>query len=136
MPACLVLTAHDEDRARWCDQLRARGWTVYDAADIQSAIDVAVRHHPVVVVTAVALPNLTGLHFVRTLRGVVEHDVKIVGVADATQRSPELRAGGFDLIVSEPIDFASLQRTIAITDDDGDERKATTKIPAFKPRDR
>jgi DNA-binding response OmpR family regulator len=118
----LVVLGADE---QWSEQLRARGWTTHHARDVAAAIDLALSHQPQVVV--VAADDIGSFHFVRSLRGAVDHDLKIVAVA--SQISLELGAAGFDVIVPAPVDFDTLQLSIAVTEDYEGERRATTRIP-------
>ena len=125
----VVVGADDEKRRVWCEALGAFGWRVYAARDIQAAIDLAQRQQPRVIISAVTLPSASGMHFIRSLRSVVEQDVKVFGIAEAEQLAAALSAGGFDLIVAEPVDFASLQKSIEAAHDDHAERRPTTKLP-------
>ena len=127
----VVLGADDGQRQVWCDKLRAFGWTVTDTNDVQSAIDLAFKHKPHVIVIAAELPDAGGYHFIRAMRSAVEHDVKIVGIARG-ELSPELSTAGFDVIVTEPVDFVALQRSIELGDD-RDERLPTMRMPSLKP---
>ena len=132
MPATLlVLCADDEERQSWRAQLAAFGWQIYEAREIQAAVALAQTQQPRVVVTAVALPSGAGSHFVRALRSVVEHDVKIVGIAETAELASALTDGGFDLVVTRPVDFAALQGSISVADDH-EERKLTTRLPRLK----
>src|SRR5687767_6236960 len=99
----VVLCIDDAKRRTWCDKLRALGWLVTDAKDVQSAIDLAFAHQPQVVVVSVDLTDAVGYHFIRAMRSGIEHDVKIVGITDVL--SPTLSTAGFDLIATEPVDF-------------------------------
>ena len=127
----LVLNADDEERRSCCAQLAGFGWRIYEAREIQAAVALAQQFQPRVVVTAVALPSGSGFHFVRALRTVVEHDVKIVGIAEASELASALTDGGFDLVVTRPVDFAALQGSISVADDH-EERKPTTRLPRLK----
>ena len=127
----IVLCSDDEERRSWCAQLAAFGWRIYEAREIQAAIALAQTQQPHVVVTAVALPSGSGSHFVRALRSVVEHDVKIVGIAEAADLASALTDGGFDLVVTRPVDFAALQSSISVAEDHED-KKLTTRLPRLK----
>jgi len=122
----VLLGADDELRDLWRDELVARGHTVHAAHDLTAAIKLAQQHQPRVVLTTVRLPNLNGFHFVRSLRSVVDDDVKIIGVTEAV--TPELSTGGFDLIVTQPIDFRALETTLSAFGDDPGEHKRTTRM--------
>ena len=133
-PARLVLVcAEDQARLLWREQLELRGWLVIDAPDIRVAIDASMREQPHVIVAATPLPDVSGYHFVRTLRGVVEHDIKIIGVRGDGESPTQLGAAGFDQIVEHPIDFDSLHRFIANDEHDDDESRPTIQMKPLKP---
>ena len=112
--------------ARWRDELERRGWKVFVASALKHAIDLVIKHRPSVIATQAPLPDATGFHYVRTLRGAVEHDVKVVAIAGTT-RPPELHGAGFDIIVDEDVVFDLLHGAL-YTSDDRDARRPTSKI--------
>ena len=127
----VVISADDASRKLWREQLEARGWKVGEARDARSAMSLVMREQPQVIVTAVQLPDASRHHFVRGLRSAVDHDVKMIGVGAL---SGDARYAGFDLLVQAPIDFDSLHRAIARSNDnDLDDRRPTRKIRVKKP---
>jgi CheY-like chemotaxis protein len=126
----VVLCADQVSRHAWQLELEARGWQASAATDIKSAIDAAIRFQPQAIVTTVQLPDLTGYHFVRTLRSVIEHDIKVVGVG---QSSPDTADAGFDHFVEPPLDFDAVGELIAVATNDPQERLRTKELQRIDP---
>ena len=133
MPAKVVVACADHEvRRSWREQLERRGWVVTDAAGVRVAIDATLRDQPQAIIAATPLPDASGYHFVRTLRGVVEHDVKIVGVK-GDGANADIAFAGFDLIIEGSIDFDSLHRFIAVGDEQ-EEKRPTSRLRPLKPQ--
>jgi DNA-binding response OmpR family regulator len=131
MFAKAILIINDADLlARWRAELDPRGWTVFVASDVSSAIDLAIRQQPHVFI--ISLSDISGHHLLRTLRSAVEHDVKVVGILDRESEPDSLKAAGFDVLVERSTDFDVLHRSLAVDEDDT-ERRPTTSMPALKP---
>jgi CheY-like chemotaxis protein len=130
----VVLCADDKRRRAWCEELGAYGWQVFAAREIQAAIDLAQQHQPQVIVTAVALPGASSAHFTRALRSVVEADVTIIGISEPAQLEAALGDGGFELVVTAPVDFESLHASIEASHEDEHEEKRTTTRMSRVPR--
>lgn len=93
-----------------------RGWDVTTAEDLRSAIDMAMRHQPHVIVTELLLPDVQSLQFVRALRSAVEHDIQVVALTRANAVVLEqARHEGFDLAVAKPMDIDELDRHVRKT---------------------
>ena len=119
-----VLIVDDDEVSRRVTALmfQARGWSVETAQDLRTAIDMAIRQQPNVIVTELLLPDVHGLQFVRALRSTVEHDIQIVALTRAAVSVLEqARKEGFDLAFAKPLD---------IDDIDGHVRK-TTRMSAL-----
>ncbi len=129
-PRVVVLCADQVARDAWRLELQARGWDASATHDIKSAIDAAIRIQPQAIVTTVQLPDLTGYHFVRTLRSVIEHDIKVVGVGES---SPETADAGFDHFVEMPLDFDAVGEMIAVVANDPQERLRTKELQRIDP---
>lgn len=114
---CLLLVEdNDELRGSTAQLFRLLGWDVFTASSMRAAVELAMEHRPTVIVTEAILPDVRGYNFARTLRGAVEHDITLVALTQLSEQSfDELRAAGFDLVFSKPIDaelvHAQLVRT-------------------------
>ena len=114
----LLVDAHDQWRVTWAAELATLGWIVDEAQDVRTAIDSAIRFQPQVILTNTQLPDANGYHFVRTLRGVVEDDVVVVGLVTSADVGDNITRAGFDFILREPFDFSVFQRKGHGPDDD------------------
>ena len=116
----LLVDANDQWRVAWAAELATLGWIVDEAQDVRTAIDSAIRLQPQVILTNTHLPDANGYHFVRTLRGVVEDDVVVVGLVTSTDVGDNIARAGFDFILREPFDFSVFRRkgTDSTEDDD------------------
>ena len=128
-PSKLLLVAVDPaSHGDWRDHLQPSDWTVFEAADIRSAIELAIRHQPHLIITEMQLPDASGYSFLRTLRTAVDNDVKIVGIANTPDAAEQGRTAGFDLIIDAPVDFDALEDLVARADVDPAEKKPTRRI--------
>ena len=126
----LVVAADNELRRIWIDGFRGRGWTVYEAHDLRSAIAAAIQSQPYVVITTVELPGTVGFHYLRSIRTTVEHDVKIVGVVTNAATSGDLRGADFDIVLQAPLNIDEIHLVIAPKSELDD--RATTSMPPLK----
>jgi two-component system KDP operon response regulator KdpE len=69
-----VLVVDDEDQILKTlrTNLKARGYEVHTASDGESALALAARHHPDVVILDLGLPGMDGLEVINGLRGWTE----------------------------------------------------------------
>ena len=114
---CLLLVEEDDDlRGATAELFRRLGWSVMSAFDLRSAVELALRLKPTVIVTEAVLPDVRGYNFVRTLRGAVEHDIKLVALTRLpVDAFDELRAAGFDLVFGKPIDAERIHAALVAT---------------------
>ena len=111
----LLVHANDELHRRWSAQLEQSGCDVRSGRDVRTAIDLAIRCQPHVIVAQIPLPDAVGYHFVRTLRGTVEHDVRLIGIRRAgEQLDGDASAAGFDWIFDDTVDLAGVLESFAI----------------------
>jgi CheY-like chemotaxis protein len=101
----LLIDDNDDQRSMLANALRARGWNVDVAASGKQGIERAQLARPDVVMTELLLPDVRAYHFARTLRSVIEHDMRVI----ALTRLPvslhrRALAEGFDLVECKPID--------------------------------
>ena len=94
----------------------ARGWGVATAEDLRSAIDMAMREQPHVIVTELLLPDVQSLQFSRALRSAVEHDIQLVALTRAgAEVFEQARREGFDLAFAKPLDIDEIDRHVRKT---------------------
>lgn len=105
----LIIDPSADDRRTFAAGLRALGWNVITAADLKTAVDLAIAHQPDVIVSELALPDVKGFHFVRALRGAVDHDVRVIGMTGSLDaRAAAAEQAGFDHVYAKPVDPARL----------------------------
>ena len=85
------------------EHFRSRQWHVVSASDFRSALDLAAEHQPHVIVTEVTLVDARGPHFVRALKTVIDHDVRVIAVTDVPAELVPPRA--FDMFFAKPADL-------------------------------
>lgn len=109
----LVVDPNEETRLTVAEHYRARGWLVFAAATTRQAIDLALDNQPDVIVVELFMPNVDPRHLLRTLRSSVEHDVRIVGVAQMSPTQFEhARQAGADAVVRRPLDIAAIDASV------------------------
>jgi two-component system OmpR family response regulator len=106
-----ILVVNDEPAlTRLVDEaFAAEGWTVLNACDARTAVDVACRFHPDLAVVDTALPDIDGLQAMRRLRSH-EPDLPILFISSAAaieDRVRALKAGGDDYVV-KPFSLSEL----------------------------
>lgn len=99
----LVIDDHDQARRMVVEHFRARGWQVVSAHDFQSALELATEQQPHVIISEVALVDARGHHFVRSLKTVIDHDVRIVAVTNVPVEHVSPRE--FDMVFAKPADL-------------------------------
>ena len=102
----LIVGAGDGEVARYFE---SRGWNVLESPSVRTAIDAALFSQPDVVVASLVLPDVTGYTFVRSFRSVVDHDLVVIGLADARSPTGETAGAGFDAIFEGPLDLPALE---------------------------
>jgi DNA-binding response OmpR family regulator len=107
----LLIDSDFEARMRLGDALRLRRWIVETAPNAKLGLDAATQGQPNIVITELALPDASGLHFSRSLRTCIEHDAVIVGVSVFGPEELEAaRSAGFDEVFAKPVDLERLHR--------------------------
>ncbi len=112
-----VLVVEDVEDARLFMrlELESYGFIVFEAADGQSAVDVALRERPDVILMDLTLPLMDGFEAARLIRKNQElKEVPMIAVT--AHQGTDFRAGardsGFDAYVTKPIDMAWLKELI------------------------
>ncbi len=88
--------------------LRARGWDVVTAPDGRSALEVAARKHPDVVVLDLGLPDLDGVEVIRGLRGWTRVPIIVLSARQDSDDKVEALDAGDDDYVTKPFGMDEL----------------------------
>jgi DNA-binding response OmpR family regulator len=99
----LVIDDHETARGLIVDHFIERGWIVASAPDFKSALDLAARQQPDVIISEVTLSDTRGAHFVRSLKTVVDHDVRVIAVTNVPVELVATRT--FDMVFAKPADL-------------------------------
>jgi two-component system, OmpR family, KDP operon response regulator KdpE len=88
--------------------LRARGYTVDLAADGRSALDLAARKPPEVVVLDLGLPDMDGVEVIRGLRGWTTVPIIVLSARHSSQEKVQALDAGADDYVTKPFGMDEL----------------------------
>lgn len=101
----LLIDDNDDQRSILANALRARGWNVDVARSGKQGIERAQVGHPDVIMTELLLPDVRAYYFARTLRSVIEHEIRVIALTrlpvSLHRRAIE---EGFDSVECKPID--------------------------------
>jgi CheY-like chemotaxis protein len=114
-PRVLLVDDEEEFLTLTAVFLREVGFEVECARAAGEAVARAVRHPPDVILLDILLPGVDGLEILETLRGEPETaGVPVLACTALGQRDsgPLLVHAGFDGLVSKPIDWPELARTL------------------------
>ena len=107
----LVVDDSPDGREMLTEYLTFRGFAVSHASDGASAIEVARRVRPEMVLMDLSMPGIDGWEATRVLKSdpLTKHAVIIAVTAHAFPREQHLaRAAGCDAVVAKPYDLATL----------------------------
>jgi DNA-binding NtrC family response regulator len=116
MPKDKILIVDDEDLIRWSLRKKISNWgyQTFEAANAKSAIEVAERESPELILLDIRLPDMSGLEVLSTIR---ERDPRVVvimmtafGVLEDAVTA--LRLGAYDF-VPKPLNFDELAVTVS-----------------------
>ena len=96
-------------------ELERHGFIVFEAADGQSAVDLAIRETPDVILMDLSLPVMDGFGAARLIRQNEQlKNVPIIAVTahQETDFRSDARDSGFDAYVTKPIDVNWLKELI------------------------
>lgn len=116
----LILVAEDNamNRKVLCHMLNMAGYTTIMAEDGTTAIDMARKHHPDLVLMDIQMPGMNGLEATRHIRADEElRDTPIIAVTALTMPGDRERSleAGVNHYVSKPMDMQQLLEIIADT---------------------
>lgn len=109
----LVIDNDDDHLRDAVAAFRAARWYVFAARDLRSAMDLAMREQPALIVSELELPDTRGFQFARTLRSAVDHDVHLVAVTGLSEALFEQAlSAGFDVVLSKPATVEAIERLL------------------------
>jgi len=130
-----VLVVDDEPQIRraLAINLRARGYEVDLAEDGRTALELAARSHPDVVVLDLGLPELDGVEVIRGLRGWSRVPIVVLSVRDAERDKVAALDAGADDYVTNPFGMDELLARLraALRRAAPAEEAATVETPDF-----
>jgi two-component system KDP operon response regulator KdpE len=88
--------------------LRARGYEVDAAPDGRTALELAARRHPDVVVLDLGLPDMDGVEVIRGLRGWLSVPIIVLSARHASEEKVECLDAGADDYVTKPFGMDEL----------------------------
>jgi two-component system KDP operon response regulator KdpE len=134
-PAVRVLVVDDEPQIRraLAINLRARGYDVDLAEDGRTALELAARSHPDVVVLDLGLPELDGVEVIKGLRGWSRVPIVVLSVRDAEGDKVAALDAGADDYVTKPFGMDELLARLraALRRAAPAEEEATVETPDF-----
>jgi DNA-binding response OmpR family regulator len=96
-------------------ELTARGFEVLAAERAETALALAVREKPAVVVSDLGLPGMDGLELARALRThPALRDTRAIAVSGfgTARDTAEARAAGYDAVLIKPVETSQLVQAI------------------------
>lgn len=88
--------------------LRARGYDVDAAPDARTALELAARHHPDVVILDLGLPDMDGVEVIEGLRGWMSAPIIVLSARHTSQEKVEALDAGADDYVTKPFGMDEL----------------------------
>ncbi|MBO2453979.1 response regulator [Actinomadura barringtoniae] len=88
--------------------LKARGYQVDAAPDGRTALDLAARHHPDVVLLDLGLPDMDGTEVIKGLRGWLSVPIIVLSARHASDEKVEALDVGADDYVTKPFGMDEL----------------------------
>lgn len=107
----LIVDDQEDMRRDLLAYFRAAGWDVDVARDVKTAIESGLAFQPHVILSELLLPDARGYFFARTLRSIIDQDIRLVGITRLSQQVfAQARTAGFDVVFAKPIDLDELHR--------------------------
>jgi two-component system, OmpR family, response regulator len=109
----LVIDDNTEMRELLKEYLETKGYTVFDAADGQEALDLMSKAVLHLAIVDLDMPRMNGLEFTKKAKEQNPHFPIIMVTAYSQFYSPgEIFASGVDAFLQKPIDLARLTKAI------------------------
>ena len=118
MPSVLCIEDEAELRELIVEELQSHGYETLEARDGVAGLQMILNHRPDIVVCDIAMPKLSGIELIKTLRsdhpGVAETPfIFLTAFADQPEMSAGIEAGADDYL-TKPIDFELLVSRVAL----------------------
>jgi two-component system, cell cycle response regulator DivK len=116
-PTVLIVEDHEDTREMFRVLLEFRGWTVIEAGNGESAVDMAGTIKPDLILMDVVLPRIDGLTATRRIREKSSmRQVPIIAVTGnaSPQFQLEIFAAGCNECLIKPIDFERLDSLLTL----------------------
>jgi len=113
MPTVLLIEDDDESRRATSDLFSRDHWTVFEAGDGEVGIDLALKHHPDVILCDLLMPKANGFQVCRAIREQLQ-PTKIIVISGrdyGVDRTSALEAGADEYLV-KPITWDLLSSSI------------------------
>jgi len=110
-PRVLIVEDDPLNMRLFAAMVDSRGYDVLQAGDGRSALDLARRHHPDLIIMDLKLPDMSGLDVTRSLKAdAATRDIAIVATTAHALRGDEgnIRASGADGYMAKPIAVSDL----------------------------
>lgn len=110
----LIVEDYDDNRFLLKYQLERKGCQVLEAADGQSALDVAQQERPDLVLMDIGLPDIDGLEVTRRLKeSPATREIPVIAIsafcAEALRKQEALQSGCVDCLI-KPLQWPELDR--------------------------
>jgi len=111
----LLVDDHADMLAMMNMAMRRRSYTIQTAASAYEALELAEQFAPHVVVSDIGMPEMDGCQLMTALKSMNSLTpfgaIALTGYDDGT-RQDDVRAAGYDVHLTKPIDFETLFSTI------------------------
>ncbi len=111
----LIVEDNELNMKLFSDLLTVHGYTVVEARDGRSALPMARKHAPDLILMDIQLPELSGLEVTEVLKADVDcAHIPVIAVTAYAMRGDEerIKQGGFEAYLSKPISLAGFIATI------------------------
>lgn len=111
----LVVEDNELNMKLFCDILEANGYETIKSTDGTTALELARKHHPALILMDIQLPEISGLEVTRRIReDPLVSKIPIVAVTAFAMRGDEekIREGGCEAYIAKPISVSQFLETV------------------------
>jgi CheY-like chemotaxis protein len=111
----LIVEDGADNRESLQELLESQGHRVDTAIDGERGVEQALAGRPEVALVDIGLPRLDGYEVARRIRGAMGSKIFLIALTGYGQPDDRARAAaaGFDVHITKPLDFRTLERLIA-----------------------